>query len=267
MKDGKQIVFAGHSSGGSLAMLATVWFLERYTRKNCATIPRCATFGSPLVGDHIFSHAIRRENWGHCFLNFVTRYDIVPLIMLTPLSLICQELPQILDFHCPNSKFYKHEMVSTSSEASSFCLNVLIQASLVASYVACSCRGSTNILVGKFTKFVELSPYRPFGTYIFCDEDNIFVGMENPDAVLQTLFYLSQLSTKEEDSTAACLRLNANVRYEKVLNTCLEMQTFVFLENASDLEEENIKTALHGFGLVSSVMKFESFFSSKISKQ
>lgn len=249
MKDKKQVVFAGHSSGGSLAMIATVWFLEQYTRKNCATTPRCVSFGSPLIGDHIFSHAIRRENWGHCFINFVTRHDIVPLIMLTPLSLIDQDLPRILDFHCPNSKLYKHSMISTSSEASSFYLNVLIQASLVASYVAGGFRGSTNILVGNFSKFVQFSPYRPFGTYIFCDKDKKFVGMENADAILQTLFYFSQLSTEEEGSVVACLKLDANMRYEKLLDNCLEMQNFVYLKNASDLEAEDIKTTLHDLGL------------------
>lgn len=240
-------------------MITTVWFLERYTRKHCATTPRCVTFGSPLIGDHIFSHAIRRENWGHCFINFVTRYDIVPLIMLTPLSLIDQELPRILNFHCPNSKFYKHTMISTSNEASSFYMNVLIQASLVASYVACSFRGNTNILVGNFSKFIQLSPYRPFGTYFFCDEDKKIFGMENADAVLQTLFYFSQLSTEEEGSMVACLKLNANMRYEKVLTMCLEMQNFVYLKNASDLEAEDIKTTLHDLGLVSSVMKRITF--------
>lgn len=264
MEDKRQVVFAGNSSGGSLAMLTTVWFLEKFTRKNCATTPLCVTFGSPLIGDHIFSHAVRRENWGHCFINFVTRYDIVPLIMLTPLYLIDQELQRILDFHCPNSKVYKHTMISTSSEASTFYSNVLIQASLVASYVACSFRGSTNILVGNFSKYIQLSPYRPFGTYIFCDTDKIFVGMENADAVLQTLFYFSQLSTEEEGSMVACLKLNANMRYEKVLNNCLEMQNFVYLKNAFDLEAVNIKTTLHDLGLVSSVMKFKLLFSSKI---
>ncbi|KAL1811176.1 hypothetical protein ACET3Z_021241 [Daucus carota] len=249
VKDKKHVVFAGHSSGGSLAMLTTVWFLERYTRKNGATTPRCVTFGSPLIGDHIFSHAIRRENWGRCFINFVTKYDIVPLTMLTPLSLIHKTLPRILDFHCPKSEFYKHMMISTSSAASSFYLNVLTQASLVASYVASSFRGSTNILVGNFSKFVELSPYRPFGTYIFCDEDKTSFGMENPDAILQTLFYFSRLSTEEEGPMVACLKLNANMRYEVVLDNCLKMQNFVYLENASDLEAEDIKDTLHDLGL------------------
>ncbi|KAL8115529.1 hypothetical protein AgCh_022143 [Apium graveolens] len=230
-------------------MITTVWFLEKFTRKHCATTPLCVTFGSPLIGDHIFSHAIRRENWGHCFINLVTKYDIVPLIMLTPLHLFDQQLPRILDFHCPNSKNFKHTMISTSSVASSFYLNVLIQASVVASYVACSFRGSTNILVGNFSKFIQLSPYRPFGTYIFCDKDKKFVGMENADAVLQTLFYFSQLGIQEGGSMAGCLTLNANMMYEKVLSNCLEMQNFVYLKKASDLEAEDIKTTLHDLGL------------------
>lgn len=75
-----------------MAMLATVWFLEEYLRPNSSqTTPVCVSFGSPPVGDRIFTHALRRENWDGCFIHFVMRYDIVPRIMLAPLSSTEQE--------------------------------------------------------------------------------------------------------------------------------------------------------------------------------
>lgn len=43
----KQIVFTGHSSGASAAILAALWALDEY----------------------IFSHATRRENWSRYFIH------------------------------------------------------------------------------------------------------------------------------------------------------------------------------------------------------
>lgn len=237
VQEKKQVIFTGHSSGGALAMLTTLWFLEKYTRKDKNTTPLCITFGSPLLGDRIFPHAIRRENWSQFFINFVMRYDIVPLIMLAPLSSIEQALPRILDFFNPNSKLYKLSVVSTSSDASSFYTNVLTKASSVASHVASKLMGCSNLLVANFANFVELSPYRPFGTYIFIVDDNKMVVVENPDAVLQMLFHFNQLSFEE---VVVSHKLKENLVYQNVLQHCsLGMQNAVYLSSASDkvLEE------------------------------
>ncbi|MQK22410.1 hypothetical protein EI013_29000, partial [Escherichia coli] len=82
----KQIVFTGHSSGGPVAILATLWTLEKYLTPTShgGIPPLCVTFGSPLVGNHVFSHATRRENWCRYFNHIVMRYDIVPRIFFSP---------------------------------------------------------------------------------------------------------------------------------------------------------------------------------------
>lgn len=54
VKQGKQVVFAGHGLGGPMAIFATLLFLENYTTIDCIAAPRCVTFGSPLVGNRIF---------------------------------------------------------------------------------------------------------------------------------------------------------------------------------------------------------------------
>ena len=88
----KQIVFTGHFTGGSVATLATIWFLEKYWRSDAlAASPLCLTFGCPLIGNHIFSHALRHEKWAPYFIHFVMRYDIVPRILLAPISSIKHE--------------------------------------------------------------------------------------------------------------------------------------------------------------------------------
>ena len=105
VKENKQILFIGHSSGGSIANLATIWFLEKYLRsdspdnyKISPSSPLCVTFGCPLTGNHIFSHALRRENWARYFIHFVMRYDIVPRILLAPISSIKLEFQKVFEF-------------------------------------------------------------------------------------------------------------------------------------------------------------------------
>ncbi|KAM7479947.1 hypothetical protein LguiA_028160 [Lonicera macranthoides] len=253
MKEKNQIVFAGHSSGGGVAILITLWFLEKYTRTgNYPKPPHCITFGSPLVGDRIISHALRRENWAHYFIHFVTRYDIVPRIMLTPLSSIEKKLEFILPF--------KKKPLQISEESSDLFKTVMKNASYVASHSACNLMGCTNPLLENVLAFVPLSPYRPFGTYIFSTGNGRLAVLTNPDAVLQMLFYCAQLSSEEECAEVACRSLNEHMTYESELKSSIEeMQDVVYLDcpeylplssngNAS-LDVAGTNTILTDFGL------------------
>lgn len=58
----RQVVFAGHSSGGLMAIFSTLWFLKNYSRVDCIATYRCVTFGSPLVANHISPDVANREN-------------------------------------------------------------------------------------------------------------------------------------------------------------------------------------------------------------
>ena len=163
MNEKKQIVFTGHSTGGSIAILATIWFLEKYLRPDTSRAsPHYLTFGYPLTSNHIFSHALRREKWAPYFIHFVLRYDIVPRVLLAPLSSIKQELQLILQFL--NAK----ASANTPWEALNFYSNVMRNASSVASHAACNLMGNTKLLLETVTNFIALSPYKPFGTYVFC---------------------------------------------------------------------------------------------------
>jgi surfactin synthase thioesterase subunit len=62
----KPIIFVGHSLGGAVATLATLWVLEKRLRQSS---PFCITFGCPLVGDERLVEAVGRENWGGNFLS------------------------------------------------------------------------------------------------------------------------------------------------------------------------------------------------------
>ncbi|PSS07824.1 Protein EDS1B like [Actinidia chinensis var. chinensis] len=257
----KQIIFTGHSSGGPTAILATLWFLEEYIRQNQSHItPLCVTFGSPLVGDHIFPHALRREKWDIYFIHFVTRYDIVPRLMLAPLSSIERELQPVLHFFNPKSQFFGLESITTAPDASTFFMNVMRNVSAVTSHAACHLMGSTNSLLETVTSFIDLSPYRPFGTFVFCTGNGKLVVVKNPDAVLQLLFYSSQLTSEADIRDVACKCLKEHLGYENELQESLQMQNVAYLDDhlsetplssSGSVQGElaTINTALNDLGL------------------
>ncbi|XP_040989291.1 protein EDS1L-like [Juglans microcarpa x Juglans regia] len=207
VKAKKQIVFTGHSVGGAMAIFATLWFLKNYSIPKKS--PHCLTFGCPLIGNHIVSHALRRENWASCFKHFVMRYDIVPRIMLAPISSIQQKISPILQFFSARSKGSAHQ----PPPASDFFKTVMENASALASHTACNLMANTNLLSETLTSFIKFSPYRPFGTYIFCSGNRKLVVLTNPDAVLQLLFYSSQLSSETEVEDIACNSLKQHFEY------------------------------------------------------
>ncbi|KAG5230073.1 lipase PAD [Salix suchowensis] len=212
--DRRKVVFTGHSSGGAIAILATVWFLEVNSRLANFIEPLCLTFGSPLVGDRIINIALRREKWSRCFVNFVMRLDIVPRISLSPLSSIEHQLQRVLDYFNQNPQ-------QPPADAPDFYETVVRNASSVANYAACKIMGSTNPLLETASSFIELSPYRPLGTYVFCTGTGKLVEISNADAVLQVLFYSSQLSTEEERVPVAQNSLRDHLNYENYLKECL----------------------------------------------
>ncbi|CAN4099333.1 unnamed protein product [Withania somnifera] len=256
ISDGKQIVFAGHSSGGPIAILAALWCLEccRTRPSDNLVYPYCMTFGSPLVGDRIWSHALRRENWARYFIHFVMKYDIVPRIMLAPCSSIQGLLQAIFAFINPKSKYYQQEV-----DALNFFMTVMRSASSVSSYAACNLKGCTNLLLETVSNIVQLSPYRPFGTYIFCTGDGKLYVVENPEAVLQLLFYSSQISSEAEAAVVAARSLNEHLLYRNEIQESLEMKAVVCLNNLTDIplssnvipsdEVATMNSALNDLGL------------------
>ncbi|EOY20573.1 hypothetical protein QUC31_006934 [Theobroma cacao] len=254
--DKKQIVFTGHSSAGAVAILATVWFLENYIKPEITRMsPLCVTFGSPLVADFIFNHALRRENWSHCFIHFVMRYDIVPRILLAPLSSMERELEQILYLLNPKPLFPSQ---GSTRVASQFYQTVMRNASALTSHAACQLMGNANPILETVASFIELSPYRPCGTFVFCTGNGKLVVVRNADAVLQLLFYSTQLCSENELEEVAERSLNSHFDYQSELRERLKMQNVVHLDHLDGLPlssngaaAENIATsmALNELGL------------------
>ncbi|KAI9086396.1 hypothetical protein K1719_031480 [Acacia pycnantha] len=249
---GKRIVFTGHSSGGPMAILATLWKLEldRKQMDQHPNPPVCLTFGSPLIGNHIFSHATKRENWSRFFIHFVLRYDIVPRISLAPFSSVERTIDPILQVLSKNRS--PPEPVSYSE----FYNTVVEFAATVASHQACNLMGSTNLLMETVKNFVVLSPYRPFGTFVLCTGNGRLVVMKNSEAVLQVLFHSAVLSREgEEGDEVAKNKVLQHLEYVKEVDESLRMQDVVHLDKleevplSQDNDAANVNPALNDLGL------------------
>ncbi|OMP09284.1 Lipase, class 3 [Corchorus olitorius] len=244
--DKKRIVFTGHSFAGGIAMLATVWYLEHYFKKSEETgmSPLCVTFGSPLVADFILNQALSREKWSNCFIHFVMRYDIVPRVLLAPLSSMERDLQQIL--HLFNQKAINPSLglESIREEASRLYKTVMRHASAVASHAASQLMKNTNPILETVASFIEISPYRPCGTFVFCIGDGKLVELRNADAILQLLFYSSQLCSENELDEVVERSLNSHFSYASELEERLSIGNAVYLDNLQGLPlstvDENI---------------------------
>ncbi|CAJ1975214.1 unnamed protein product [Sphenostylis stenocarpa] len=262
----KQIVFAGHSSGGAVAILATLWTLEKYkTPKSHGGIPPlCVTFGSPLVGNHIFSHATRRENWSKYFFHYVMRYDIVPRILFAPLSSLDQSFEQISQSFNPRSRSFMSDSVGRASATttSDFYFTIMSNAATVTSHAAAKLMGSTDSTWETLANFIPLSPYRPFGTYFFCTGNGKLgkkIVITNPNAVLQVLFFSSQLSTEAEAAQVPYRSLTEHKIYGTELQQIAaqnvvhldqqQLQKLALSEDGAGGSNATINTALTDLGL------------------
>ncbi|GMJ05966.1 enhanced disease susceptibility 1 [Hibiscus trionum] len=251
----RKIVFTGHSSGGAVAILATVWFLEQYLKPEKTSMsPLCVTFGSPLVGDFIFNHALTRENWSQYFLHFVMRYDIVPRILLAPLSSMGHELEHIL---CQLNQKAMFSIQGSIVEALKFYETVMRNASAVVSHAACRLKGNTNPILETVASIIELSPYRPCGTFVFCTGHGKLVLVRNADAILQLLFYSSQLCSENELQSIAERSLNDHFNYLSELQESLNkplvqldhLEGLPLSSNGATAENRAINMALNDLGL------------------
>ncbi|CAF2151823.1 hypothetical protein HID58_002224 [Brassica napus] len=248
----KRIVFTGHSSGGATAILATVWYLETYlTKKQIGGFPfpepLCVTFGAPLVGDNVFKHALGRENWSRFFLNLVTRFDIVPRIMLAPKASTKQTLPYAL---------YKLDDTASRIQENDqgiagFFAAVMKDVEIASRQAGCELigDGGGNAFLETFSSFLELSPYRPAGTFVFSTGTRL-VQVSNSDAIFQLLFYASQSSNEQELSLRPYESIQDHRSYQEMVDSMgtkevndLDMDHLAFDGGESALSDLGLSTS------------------------
>ncbi|KAJ3677454.1 hypothetical protein LUZ60_003178 [Juncus effusus] len=239
ISEGKRVIFTGHSSGGAIAVLAAVWLLENHAKSAAhEQFHPCITFGAPLIGDSVFNHALEREGWSHNFLHFIISIDIIPRILLSPVSTYNYEIQTVLNFLSPKASNFGLESIQRSNLVPSFYESVLKNSLSVSSYQACGFMGCTNSLMGTLTSFVVLSPYRPFGTCVFLTSEGRVIVTKNSDAILQLLFYFMQLNPHEQFADVAYRSLNEHWLYESKLKDWIlrNGEGLSFIISESDLD-------------------------------
>ncbi|GLJ40641.1 hypothetical protein SUGI_0838990 [Cryptomeria japonica] len=232
----RRIVLTGHSFGGSVAVLATLWLLEQRGYSSNQP-PICVTFGSPLVGDEIFAQSVRREKWASYFYHFISRYDIVPRILLAPLRLISEPLRALLPYWANSIRNTNVVSAPLLSEPGNFLRIVMQNTASVASYRSAMCMAPNNMLLSGISSVVRQSPYRAFGSYIFLSRSG-FLCTDNYEAVLQILFYSLQ-SPDEYRTPEPCIF--EHIQYGSVLEGVL---------NSMDVDiHDNLATQFEAVGL------------------
>ncbi|XP_059077747.1 lipase-like PAD4 [Cryptomeria japonica] len=185
------IIFVGHSIGGAVATLATIWLLEKRMRQISSI---CITFGSPLVGDTVLMQSIDCQGWSGNFCHVVSKLDIVPRMLLAPFESIGQHL---------NSIFPQRGSIMGNDSVS-----LMHPSSLEA------CRK----LLDNIKCLRESSPYKPIGTYMFCSVHGA-ACIEDPQAVLKMM--ILTLQSTEEKGIAAAL-ISEHISYGDKLRHVIE---------------------------------------------
>eukprot|EP00253_Pinus_taeda_P019821 PITA_19821 len=197
----KPIIFVGHSLGGAVATLATLWFLEKRIRQISSF---CITFGCPLVGDERLVEAVGRENWGGNFCHVVSKHDIVPRMFLAPIEAISVPLTAILPYWDGKVPY------SSIQDACRILLSYVLP--YTSSYVFDSQKRSDRI--------TKRSPYRPVGTYMFCSSDGA-ACVDNSDTVLKML-HLTMQSHENPSNITVEDCFSEHIVYASVLKPVIE---------------------------------------------
>ena len=207
----KPIIFVGHSLGGAVATLATLWLLEKRLRQSS---PFCITFGCPLVGDERLVEAVGRENWGGNFCHLVSKHDIVPQMFLAPFESIAEPLITILPhWHGIMVNDSSNKPDSFIQDACRTLLDNVLQYTYAVSNYG---RGSPREL----DMVAKRSPYKPFGTYMFCSSEGT-ACIDNSETILNIL-HLTMQSQEEPYDNIEQDCFSEHIGYGSVLNHVLE---------------------------------------------
>ena len=91
----KPIIFVGHSLGGAVATLATLWVLRKRLKQSSSF---CITFGCPLVEDERVVEVVGRENSCGNFFYVVSKHDIIPCMLLASFESIANPFTTVFPY-------------------------------------------------------------------------------------------------------------------------------------------------------------------------
>nr|WPA93990.1 PAD4 protein [Saussurea medusa] len=172
-KKQKPVVFTGHSIGGAIAALSSLWLLSYLQSISSPPTVICFTFGSPLIGNEPLSKAIQRQRWGGNFCHVISKYDIVPRLLLAPLAPITTHLHNLLkSWHLTMSSpfFFRDLGTQLTDHEKSELFHFVLR------YVEATVKSPP-----------ANSSFVPFGNFMFCSSDGA-VCIDDVTAIVRMLY-------------------------------------------------------------------------------
>ncbi|XP_028785061.1 lipase-like PAD4 isoform X2 [Neltuma alba] len=222
--DAKSIVITGHSLGGAIASLSTIWFLSCLRSISSAISVLCITFGSPLLGNKSLSQAILKERWGGNFCHVVSNHDIMPRMLFAPLQ---PPLTAHLNFLL---QFWHLSMASLELRRVAVQISEPDIADLFSFVVACL--GAAAKPDGEGSSQIS---FHPFGSYVFASEKGA-VCVDSATTVIQMMHFMFA------PSSPAC-SIDDHLKYGDYVNH-LSLQAF-----KRNCEQANISDSSYEAGL------------------
>ncbi|CAO2836901.1 unnamed protein product [Amaranthus hypochondriacus] len=175
LETSKSIILTGHSIGGSIASLTSLWLLSYF--QNMPSPPQilCITFGSPLLGNKSLSKLLLRQRWFGNFCHVVHKHDIIPRLLFAPFRPINTQLHFLLQ--------YIQSSISSSPDQIRVRVTEEMKEQLF-SFVL----DKTEEIAKELAENVEIPAglYCPFGNYLFCSEEGQ-VCVDNTVSIVKLL--------------------------------------------------------------------------------
>lgn len=255
---GKNVLFTGHSMGGAIAALATLWMLDKQQQQPGK--PKsfsCISFGFPLIGDETLARGVRRKGWTDQFCHVVLGRDVISRVLLAPSISVSEALETFLpylkrylenagDLHGSTDTRMEEPLPEGSAE---FVGTVLQNCSAVANFSSATNMSPNNPLMAAVRPLVKMSPYRAFGHYLFCSMSG-GVWIDNHFSVFAFLYYALQISDASCDEFILEHVYYANILPRVLQNTVkLNELSDIPLSEAGSNQQDSRTIQLEALGL------------------
>ncbi|XP_009355855.3 lipase-like PAD4 isoform X3 [Pyrus x bretschneideri] len=231
----KSIVITGHSIGGTTASLCALWLLSSLQSVSSTPSVLCITFGSPLLGNASLSRAILRERWGGNFFHVVSKYDIMPRLLLAPIeSCSAQVLHFLLQCFQHFRNLGVHVQLRDEEKAA------------LSSFVSAYLRAS-SLQEGEERESSSNMSYCPFGSYLFCSQEGA-VCVENAVSVM-TMMHLMFMPAEANPMCCIQDHLNYGDYVDKISSQFLKTSFMQQDELPESSYEAGVALALQSLGI------------------
>lgn len=245
MEKSKSIIITGHCIGGaiaSLCALALLSFLHSMSSPSHQVL--CITFGSPLLGNASLSRAILRERWGGNFCHVVSKHDIMPRLLFTP-------LPSFSHLHVLLQHWHL-SMTSPHSDTPAFQLRNEDKAELLRFVLP---HLQVVAQAEQETATATSSLFWPLGNYLFCSQEGA-ICVDNAVSVVK-MMHLMLLTASPSSSIEDHLKYGDYVG--KVCMQFLNRRSFMQADLPESSYEAGVALALQSSGIDSQVACYVHF--------